>query len=92
MERLKLVIQENPITPTRLNPSIPADLETICLRCLEKSPARRYPSARMLAEELGRFLRGEPIVARPVLLPSQLWRWGGRRPLVASLVGALSGP
>ena len=89
METLKLVIQENPIAPTRLNPSIPADLETICLRCLEKSSARRYPSARAFAEELGRFLRGEPIVARPVSLPTQLWRWGCRRPLVASLVGAL---
>jgi WD40 repeat protein/serine/threonine protein kinase len=75
-----------PIAPRRLNPSVPADVETICLKCLEKTPSRRYATAAELAGELGRFLRREPILARPLGLLSRSWRWCGRN---RALSGAL---
>ncbi len=88
-ETLQDVVNNEPIAPRLLNPSVPPDLETICLKCLEKEPSRRYTTAQALAEDLDRFLRDEPIHARPVGQSEKLWRWYRRRPLVASL-GALT--
>ncbi|MCY2952529.1 MAG: protein kinase [Planctomycetota bacterium] len=86
---LQRVLQREPVAPRLLNASVPKDLETICLKCLEKSPQRRYLSAQELAEELGRFLRGEPILSRSVSHTEKLCRWCRRRPLVAALAAAL---
>lgn len=83
-----LVRSEEPVSPRRLQPTIPRDLETICLQCLEKSPQRRYASAAELGADLTRFLNGEPIIARPVGRVERLWKWAKRRPAVATAVVA----
>lgn len=84
-EVLARVQSDEPVPPRRLVAGVPVDLETVCLRCLEKSPARRYPTAGELAEELHRFLRGEPVRASPVGRMGHAWRWVRRNPVVASL-------
>ncbi|HCN29506.1 MAG TPA: hypothetical protein DIT64_12300 [Verrucomicrobiales bacterium] len=82
---VKKVIEQ---PPPRL-PGVPRDVETICLKCLEKEPARRYHSALDLAEDLERFSRGEPVRARPVTLPEIIWSWARRNPKVATLLSAI---
>ena len=79
------VLHDEPPSPRRLNHSVPRDLETICLKCLEKDPARRYPSAAELSADLLRWLTGHPIEARPVGRLQRAWRWCDRNPTVASL-------
>ena len=89
-EAVQQVIEKDPITPRLLNPGVPRDLQTICLKCLEKEPERRYLTARALAEDLDRFLNGEPIQARPIGGLGKTWRWCRRKPIVASLSAALA--
>src|SRR5262245_10899746 len=78
------------VPPSRLQPKVPADLETVCLKCLQKKPERRYATARQLTQDLLRFLGGQPIIARPVGLWERMAKWAIRRPAVAVLVGVLS--
>ncbi len=86
LETLKLAAEQDPVPPRTLNPRLPRDLETICLKCLEKDPARRYPTARELADELERCRRDEPIRARAIGPLEKLARWCRRQPgLAASL-------
>jgi tetratricopeptide (TPR) repeat protein len=87
METIHQVLNQEPVPPRALQPSIPRDLETICLKCLEKDPGRRYASAQALADDLHRFLTGETIHARPATIWSRAGKWAKRRPAVATLLG-----
>jgi WD40 repeat protein/predicted Ser/Thr protein kinase len=86
---LKQVIETEPVPPRLLNPGVPLELETICLKCLEKEASRRYPTAQELADELGRFLEDKPIQARPVSVADRAWKWCRRRPAMAGMGAAL---
>jgi serine/threonine protein kinase len=86
---LRQLLEDDPTPPHRLNGSVPPALETICLKCLEKEPRLRYRSAGELAADLGRFLDGEPIRARPVGFLGRGWRWCRRKPKLAAALGAL---
>lgn len=86
---LAAVAAGEPVPPRHLNPSVPLDLETICLKCMETSPAARYAAAAEVGDELDRFLRGEAIRARPPGPAGQLAKWVRRKPAMASLVLAL---
>jgi serine/threonine-protein kinase len=83
------VVAEDPVPPRKVRPKVPRDLETICLKCLEKEPRRRYPSAEALADDLGCYLQGEPIAARPPGVLGRLVRWAYRRPALAVTLAAL---
>ena len=86
LETLWQVLHSEPPALRLFNPRVPRDLETICTKCLEKHPARRYASAGALANDLQRFLNGEPTVARPLGAVGQMWKWVLRKPAVAALV------
>jgi serine/threonine-protein kinase len=89
LETMRRVAAEVPVPPRRLRRGLPGDLETVCLKCLEKDPRKRYPSAAALAEDLRRFQAGESIRARAAGAIERLGRWCRRRPLVASLLAGL---
>jgi len=103
LETLRLVCEQEPVPPSQLigragsssalrtpHSTLDKDLETICLKCLNKDPQRRYGSAEMLADELDRWRKGEPILARPVSGAEKLWRWCRRHPAVATLTGSVA--
>jgi WD40 repeat protein/tRNA A-37 threonylcarbamoyl transferase component Bud32/tetratricopeptide (TPR) repeat protein len=85
LETLQQVVGQAPVRPRSLAPGLDRDLETICLTCLHKEPARRYGSALALVEDLERWLRGEPISARPVRWPERVGKWARRQPALAGL-------
>jgi len=88
LDTLVQVLEAEPVSPRLLNRSVPRDLETICLKCLQKPLQRRYATAAELADDLGRFLNDEPIRARPVSTLGRVWRWCKRRPGWAAFVAA----
>ena len=85
-ETERQVISEEPAWPSKLNAKVPRDLETICLKCLQKEPAHRYETAAALADDLARFREGRSIRARPVGWAARAWRWSKRNPTGAALV------
>jgi serine/threonine protein kinase len=87
LETMLQTVHSEPVSPRTLQPKLPRDLEVICLKCLEKSPARRYESALDLAEDLERLLRNEPVRARPISPLEWIWRWARRNPAAAGMLG-----
>lgn len=83
---LARLLNEEPVRPGRVSPKVPRDLETICLKCLEKAPRRRYPSAGELADDLGRFLNFESVRARRAAAAERVWRWCRRKTSLAVAV------
>ena len=90
LDTLVQVVEGEPLLPRHLNPRVPAALEWVCLKCLEKDPARRYSTALALAEDLERYLDGEPVEARPATAGQRLLRWSRREPALAARLGALA--
>jgi tetratricopeptide (TPR) repeat protein len=89
LDTVLLTLQKEPERPRLLNSRLPRDLETVCLKCLEKEPRRRYASAGALADDLERWLRGEPVQARRVGPLGRVGRWCRRKPVIATMAGLL---
>jgi eukaryotic-like serine/threonine-protein kinase len=89
IETFDQIRDAEPASPRKLNPSVPRDMDTICLRCLHKDTRKRYRSAEALADDLSRFLDGRPITARPVSPIEHAWRWCRRQPVIAALAATL---
>ena len=87
LETLHLASTTEPISLRRLQPGVPRDLDTIVDKCLDRSPVRRYATATELADDLQRFLSGQPILARPAGIVERCWKWARRRPAIAALIG-----
>ncbi len=90
IETMRQVVDAEPVAVRRLNPSVPRDLENICLKCLAKNPAARYASATALSHDLGRHLKGEPTVARPVGPIRRVAKWCRRNPALSGTLAAVS--
>jgi WD40 repeat protein/tetratricopeptide (TPR) repeat protein len=90
LETLEQVRSAEPVWPSRLVPGTPRDLETVCLKCLDKDPNRRYPTATELADDLRRYLHGDTILARRSAPLERAWRWCRRNPTIAALTGAVA--
>src|SRR5262249_52591843 len=90
MDTMLQVVSDEPVSPSRLVPKLSTDLETICLKCLQKEPGKRYGTAALLAGDLGRFLRDEPIRARPVGNVERSFRWCRRNPLIATMTALVA--
>lgn len=89
LETMRRVVADDPRSPSSQGRKVPADLEAICMKCLEKTPERRYASAADLASDLRRFLRGEPTAARALPWHQRVLKWSRRRPLVAAMLGVI---
>ena len=89
LDTLMQVLHAEPVSPRQLNSHVPRDLETICLKSLQKEPQRRYATAAELAEDVDRYLAGEPIRARPIGTWGRMTKWAKRRPAIASLAAAV---
>src|SRR5262249_21127625 len=90
VQTLKQVVEQDPKHPSTLNEGVDRDLANICLKCMEKEPPRRYLSAGAVADDLQRWIRGEPIHARPTSTGERFWRWCRRNPRVAGLAGTVA--
>ena len=89
LETLRKVVADEPVSPRKVRPGVPRDLETICLKCLSKRPENRYHTAAALAQDLERYLEGRPIEARPVPVWARGWKWARRKPALAALATAV---
>ena len=90
MATMRQVLNVEPVALRELNPEVDQDVETIVMKCLEKEPDRRFQTALEVADELKRFINGEPILSRPLSRPERCWRWCRRNPIVSSMIGLAS--